>query len=234
MAELCVMTVSQNFITLDKIHVAIIEDHPDIRHGVKFIVDSREGFSSVSFSNAEDALAEIPQRVPDVVLMDINLPGMNGIDCTKILKEKYPNILILMCSVYDDDDNIFKALEAGAKGYILKSGAGEKLLQAISELYNGGSPMSGSIARKVVERFQKQMSAQTQKALAPEASLLTNRENEILDLLAQGIRNKAIAEQLFVSPNTIRTHIYNIYEKLHVNSRVEALNKTGRGFHGKN
>lgn len=228
------MTATQTIIALDKIHVAIVEDHPDIRHGVKFIVDSREGFSSVSFSNAEDALAEIPQRVPDVVLMDINLPGMDGIECTKILKEKYPDILILMCSVYDDDDNIFRALEAGAKGYILKSAAGERLLQAITELYNGGSPMSGAIARKVVEHFQRQMAAQSRPEPAPEASLLTDRENEILDLLAQGIRNKEIAERLYVSPNTIRTHIYNIYEKLHVNSRVEALNKTGRGFHGNN
>jgi len=228
------MTATQHLVTLDKIHVAIVEDHPDIRHGVKFIVDSREGFSSVSFSNAEDALSEIPQRVPDVVLMDINLPGMDGIECTKILKKKYPDILILMCSVYDDDDNIFRALEAGAKGYILKSAAGERLLQAITELYRGGSPMSGSIARKVVERFQQQLSAQNRTDPSAEASLLTDRENEILDLLAQGIRNKEIADKLFVSPNTIRTHIYNIYEKLHVKSRIEALNKTGRGFHNNN
>jgi DNA-binding NarL/FixJ family response regulator len=210
---------------MDQIHVAIVEDHPDIRMGMRFIINSREGFSSEAYSNAEDALEGIQKNVPDVVLMDINLPKMNGIECTTKLKALLPDLQIMICSVYDDDDNIFKALEAGASGYILKSAASENLMQCITELHEGGSPMSSSIARKVVSRFQKSSSQQKKEEFQ-----LTPREDEILDLIAQGFRNKEIAEKLFVSVNTIRTHIYNIYEKLHVQSRVEALNKTGRGF----
>lgn len=210
---------------MDQIHVAIVEDHPDIRMGMRFIINSREGFTSEAYSNAEDALEGIQKNVPDVVLMDINLPKMNGIECTTKLKAILPDLQIMICSVYDDDDNIFKALEAGASGYILKSAASENLMQCITELHEGGSPMSSSIARKVVSRFQKSSSQQKKEEFQ-----LTPREDEILDLIAQGFRNKEIAEKLFVSVNTIRTHIYNIYEKLHVQSRVEALNKTGRGF----
>jgi DNA-binding NarL/FixJ family response regulator len=214
----------------DTIHVAIVEDHPDIRQGVQFIIDSSDGFSSEAFSNAEMALERIPKNVPDLVLMDINLPGMNGIECTRRLKEKYPNMLIMMCSVYDDDDNIFQALAAGANGYILKSAAGEHLLQSLTDLHQGGSPMSSIIARKVVAKFQSNAAMFQQQQVAEEVAQLTPRENEILDLLAQGYRNKEIADKLFVSVNTIRTHIYNIYDKLHVQTRVEALNKSGRGY----
>lgn len=210
---------------VEQINVAIVEDHPDIRNGMRFIINSREGFTSQAFGNAEDALEQIPVIKPDVVLMDINLPGMNGIECTTKLKAIMPDLQILICSVYDDDDNVFKALEAGASGYILKSAASENLMQCITDLYNGGSPMSSAIARKVVSRFQQGVSQPAKKEFN-----LTPRENEILDLIAEGFRNKEIADKLFVSVNTIRTHIYNIYEKLHVQSRVEALNKTGRGF----
>ncbi len=218
---------------MENIHVAVVEDNAEIRQGVSFIINNTEGFSCISFPNSEEALERIPEKVPEVILMDINLPGMNGIECTRILKEKYPETQIMICSVYDDDDNVFNALEAGATGYIIKSAAGEKLLTSIRELYNGGSPMSSSIARKVVARFQsaKPQNSAVQNTEKPTQDYsLTSRENEILDLLAQGFRNKEIAEKCFVSVNTIRTHVYNIYEKLHVNSRIEALNKTGRGY----
>jgi len=224
------MAILNPIISVENIHVAVVEDNSEIRQGVSFIINSTEGFSCIAFGNAEEALEKIPEKVPEVVLMDINLPGINGIECTRRLKEKYPELQIMICSVYDDDDNVFNALEAGANGYIIKSAAGEKLLTSIKELYNGGSPMSSSIARKVVARFQRINSGKALQVEPKEDYSLTTRENEILDLLAQGFRNKELAEKLFVSVNTIRTHVYNIYEKLHVNSRIEALNKTGRGY----
>jgi DNA-binding NarL/FixJ family response regulator len=224
------MAILNPIISVENIHVAVVEDNSEIRQGVSFIINSTEGFSCIAFGNAEDALEKIPNKLPEVVLMDINLPGINGIECTRKLKEKYPELQIMICSVYDDDDNVFNALEAGANGYIVKSAAGEKLLSSIRELHNGGSPMSSSIARKVVARFQRLNSGKALQSEPKEDYSLTTRENEILDLLAQGYRNKELAEKLFVSVNTIRTHVYNVYEKLHVNSRIEALNKTGRGY----
>lgn len=204
------------------IHVAVIEDHHDIREGMSFLIESNDEFICRAYGTAEDALEAFREFLPDVVLMDINLPGMDGIACTRIIKEKYPSVHIMMCTVYEDDEKIFRALSAGASGYMLKRSAGDNLLDAIRELKRGGAPMSSSIARKVVASFRQAPST------SPETALLTPRENEILDLLAQGFRNKEIAEQLHVSVNTIRTHIYNIYEKLHVQNRIEALNKTGR------
>ena len=224
------MAILNPIISAENIHVAVVEDNSEIRQGVSFIINSTEGFSCIAFGNAEEALEKIPNKLPEVVLMDINLPGINGIECTRKLKEKYPELQIMICSVYDDDDNVFNALEAGANGYIVKSAAGEKLLSSIRELHNGGSPMSSSIARKVVARFQRLNSGKALQSEPKEDYSLTTRENEILDLLAQGYRNKELAEKLFVSVNTIRTHVYNVYEKLHVNSRIEALNKTGRGY----
>ena len=224
------MAILNPIISVENIHVAVVEDNSEIRQGVSFIINSTEGFSCIAFGNAEEALEKIPNKLPEVVLMDINLPGINGIECTRKLKEKYPELQIMICSVYDDDDNVFNALEAGANGYIVKSAAGEKLLLSIRELHNGGSPMSSSIARKVVARFQRLNSGKALQSEPKEDYSLTTRENEILDLLAQGYRNKELAEKLFVSVNTIRTHVYNVYEKLHVNSRIEALNKTGRGY----
>lgn len=208
-----------------QVKVAVIEDHPEIRQGVSFIINSQQGFSCESFGNAEDALTRFSESLPDVILMDIGLPGMTGIECTRLIKERYPAVHILICSSYEEDDKIFAALAAGANGYIVKRAAGDRLLDAILDIYHGGSPMSSSIARKVVAHFQ-----QTKTPEVKEEFSLTTRENEILDLLAKGLRNKEIAEKLFVSPNTIRTHIYNIYDKLHVQTRVEALNKSGRGY----
>jgi DNA-binding NarL/FixJ family response regulator len=154
--------------------------------------------------------------------MDINLPGMNGIECTAMIKERYPEILIMMCTVFEDSEKIFNALKAGANGYILKRAAGETLLDAIKELLKGGAPMSSDIARKVVSSFRETPVVENHDAS------LTRRENEILELLGKGYGNKEIADKLFVSIHTVRTHIYHIYEKLHVRNRVEAVNKTGR------
>jgi DNA-binding NarL/FixJ family response regulator len=204
-----------------KIRVALVEDHLEIREGLSYIINNTPGFFCEVFENAEVAAEGILQDNYDIVLMDINLPGMNGIECTRIIKEKNPNLPIMMCTAYEDDENIFKALAAGAKGYILKRAAGDNLIEAIKDLHNGGSPMSSAIARRVVDSFQRPV-------MTGAGFNLTARENEILDLLSQGFRNKEIADRLFVSVNTIRTHIYNIYEKLHVQNRVEALNKTGR------
>jgi DNA-binding NarL/FixJ family response regulator len=206
----------------EQLAIAIIEDHQKIRNGMEYLIRSHDGFSCRAYENAEVAIADFRLNKPDIVLMDIGLPGMDGIACTQLIKSEFPDVLIMMCTVYEDDEKIFRALSAGASGYILKRSAGDHLIQSIKELHDGGAPMSSTIAKKVVVSFQKQ------DASAKESPLLTDRENEVLDLLAQGFRNKEIAAHLFVSVNTIRTHIYNIYEKLHVQNRVEALNKTGR------
>jgi DNA-binding NarL/FixJ family response regulator len=199
--------------------ICVVEDHEDIRNGIVFIINTYPGFHCTSHKNGEDALKGFKKSMPDVVLMDINLPGMNGIECTRQLKEMYPAVQIMMCTVFEDTEKIFDALKAGANGYILKRTAGETLIDAIHELLRGGAPMSSDIARKVVNSFQQ---ARSPRSASPE---LTNKENEILDLLASGYGNKEIADRLCVSVNTVRTHIYHIYEKLHVHNRVEALNK---------
>lgn len=206
------------------INVSIIEDHPEMREGMLFILRSEPDFQCNSFSNAEDALESFRLSAPDVILMDINLPGIDGIECTRKIKELYPEILVMMCTVLEDSEKIFNALKAGANGYLLKRSAGQTLIQSIKDLVNGGAPMSSAIARKVVNSFKETETTQ----MHTEEPLLTKRENEILDLISKGYANKEIAAKLTVSLHTIRTHIYHIYEKLHVHNRVEALNKTGR------
>ncbi|MNU60958.1 Transcriptional regulatory protein DegU [compost metagenome] len=206
------------------INISIIEDHAEMREGMLFILHSESDFHCTSFSNSEEALAAFRQSKPDVVLMDINLPGIDGIECTRKIKELYPEILVMMCTVLEDSEKIFNALKAGANGYLLKRSAGQTLVQSIKELMSGGAPMSSAIARKVVNSFAENETKRTPS----EETLLTKRENEILDLVAKGYANKEIAIKLTVSLHTIRTHIYHVYEKLHVRNRVEALNKTGR------
>ena len=204
------------------IRVSLVEDHAGIRQGLSYIINSSDGLACLTYSSAEEGLQHITSENTDVVLMDINLPGMSGIECTRIVKERFPSIPVMMCTAYEDDESIFMALAAGAKGYILKRAAGDKLIEAIRDLNAGGSPMSSTIARRVVESFQDRRSEVNTEYH------LTEREKEILDLVAKGLRNKEIAAHLFLSAHTIRTHIYNIYEKLHVQSRVEALNKIGK------
>ena len=202
------------------INVAIIEDSKEIREGLSVLINGSEGFQcTATYSNAEDALSDLLSKKPDVVLMDINLPHMSGIECTRQLKQRQQDLSIMVLTVYDDDEKIFESLKAGARGYILKKTPPARLLEAILELHGGGSPMSSSIARRVVQTFQGPEIASKAKGN------LSGREREILSYLARGYRYKEIAETLFISVETVRTHLRNIYEKLQVRSRTEAVLK---------
>ncbi|MCE3260530.1 MAG: DNA-binding response regulator [Bacteroidetes bacterium] len=204
---------------MQKIKVAIIEDEKEIRESTLSLIKNSEGFEcELTFSNAEDAIRELPSHKVHVVLTDINLPGKSGIECISILKPLCPDSGFLVCTAFEDSDNVFRALKAGAIGYLVKTIQPSKLLDAITEAYNGGSPMSSHIARKVVLSFND-----TEKN--SELQKLSNREKEILAHLSKGLRYKEIADLLFLSNETIRTHIRNIYDKLQVNSRTEAINK---------
>ncbi len=207
------------------IRVILVEDDKDLRRHLATVIGSSEGLELVaSFERAEDLVDSIGIQQPDVVVMDINLPQMSGIDAVSKLKLLYPKVQFLMCTVYDHDDAIFDSLCSGATGYILKMNPSAEILSAIKEIHAGGSPMSSSIARRVVSVFNKP------RKTTEEIDHLSKREKEILDLLAKGFRYKEIAAQLFLSVETVRTHIRNIYEKLQVQSRTEALNKVfGRG-----
>ena len=216
------------------ISVCLVEDNRDIRSALEQILAMADGYDLLgSFSGAEDALLKIPVLKPQVVLMDINLgEGENGIEIVRRLKPENPEILFMMCTVYEEDEKIFEALNAGANGYVLKKTAPGKLLDAIRELYEGGAPMSSQIARKVVQAFQSRgndgpypSTGSGNQAHGKSISILSHRENEILQLLAKGLLYKEIAAHLFISQETVRKHVYHIYEKLHVNNRVEAINK---------
>ena len=214
-----------NFVLMETT-VCIVEDNQELRSALEQIIMMSDGYDLLaSFSNAEDALQSLPVLKPQVVLMDINLgEGENGIDCVRKLKVNNPEILFMMCTVYEDDEKIFEALKAGASGYILKKTPPQKLIEAIHELTDGGAPMSSSIARKVVAAFR----GREAEAAAPEKDslqVLSNREREILEQLAKGLLYKEIAAHLFISQETVRKHVYHIYEKLHVHNKVEAINK---------
>jgi len=203
------------------IRIAIVEDHRDLRESWRQIIDDAPSFECLEcFANAEDALREIPLYKPDVVLMDINLPGMSGIECTRLLRGIIPKLQVLILTVYEDTERIFEALEVGASGYLLKRTSPEQLLQAIIEVRDGGSPMTSEVARKVVQSFRKPA-----RSSAAEEAKLTPREEEILKLLAQGYVTKEISDKLGISYFTSQTHLKNIYEKLHVRSRTEAVLK---------
>jgi DNA-binding NarL/FixJ family response regulator len=198
------------------IRVAIVEDTRDIREGLALLIDSSDGFECVDVcEDGEVALEQLPKSKPDVVLMDINMPGISGIECVAKLKGVLSDTQFMMCTVYEEDEHIFNSLKVGASGYILKKTEPGKLLEAITDMYNGGSPMSGSIARKVISSFQP-ISSHNE---------LSTREFEILESLSKGYRYKEIADKLFISIDTVRSHIRKIYEKLQVHSRTEALNK---------
>lgn len=202
------------------ITVAIVEDLDEIRNGLAALINGSPGFRCVgTFPNGSEALSSIPTLKPDVVLMDIDMPSMNGIDCIIALKEQIPHLQISMLTVFEDDEKIFRSLQAGASGYLLKKTVPVKLLEAIEELHSGGSPMSGQIARKVVTAFSRMGESKKQ------TENLSPREQEILSYLAKGYRYKEIAAALFISVETVRTHLRNIYEKLHVRSRTEAVLK---------
>lgn len=211
------------------ITVCIVDDTIDIRMALEEIVRLSDDFKLLgSFPSGEEAMAKIPLLQPDVVLMDVNLGGISGIECVRRLKPDNKDILFMMCTVYEEDEKIFEALNAGANGYILKKTSPAKLLEAIRELFEGGAPMSAQIARKVVAVFQqKEGGVETGHTPVGNGNLktLSNREMEILVLLSKGMLYKEIAAQLFISQETVRKHVYHMYEKLHVNNRIEAVNK---------
>ena len=200
------------------IQVSIVEDEVKFRGTLARLIDSTAGFCCVSqHPDAENALKELPISQPEVVLMDINMPGMSGVDCVRPLKKLLPSVQIVMLTVYEDTDLIFKALAAGAAGYLLKQSTPDQIVHAVWNVHSGGSPMSSQIARKVVASFQRQSTglAVYQK--------LTEREQEVLNQLARGSSYAEIGETLKISYNTVRAHIRNIYEKLHVQSATQAV-----------
>src|SRR5690606_19039616 len=209
---------------MKKISVCVVDDNRDLRNALEEIIDMSEGFECVgTIGTAHDAITQIPLLAPDVVLMDINLGSdETGIDCVKALKHQVPSTNFMMCTVYEENEKIFQALTAGASGYILKKTAPPQMLEAIRELYQGGAPMSSQIARKVVAAFQNKP-ASTDGTENLES--LSNREKEILEQLSKGLMYKEIAAALFISPETVRKHVYHIYEKLHVTNRIEAVNR---------
>jgi DNA-binding NarL/FixJ family response regulator len=211
---------------MNEISVCIVDDNNELRSALEEIVSMSDGYKCVgTMSTAHEAIRKLPLLRPDVVLMDINLGGIeSGIDCVRELKPLMPSTNFMMCTVYEEDEKIFEALNAGASGYILKKTAPNKLLEAIRELYQGGAPMSSQIARKVVAAFQKH-SMGAAGAHGSDLAVLSNREKEILELLSRGLMYKEIAAALFIGQETVRKHVYHVYEKLHVTNRVEAVNK---------
>ena len=198
-----------------KISVAIVEDDDEIRSMLEILVDRSAGFScKLVFSNCEDAMEPVKKHLPDVVLMDIGLPGMNGIEGIKKLKESIPGTDFIMLTIREDEEAIFQSLCAGATGYLLKDTPPSRLISAIREVYDGGSPMSPSIARKITHSFHPQS-----------PTPLSERETEILAKICEGQNYTTIATSLFISGHTVRAHLKNIYRKLHVNSRAEVVKK---------
>jgi DNA-binding NarL/FixJ family response regulator len=203
-----------------RIRVSIVEDNRGTRESLTELLGRANSLNFVSaHPNGEEALAQIPTEEPDVVLMDINLPRMNGIECVSRLKERLPKLQVLMLTTYEESDLIFDSLRKGASGYLLKNTTPKDLIQAIEQVHGGGAPMSMQIARKVVNHFQKIKKPQS------DMEQLTKREQEILALLAKGFLYKEIADQLGITLSTVRAHLHTVYEKLHVQSRTEAVVK---------
>ncbi|MCB0456517.1 MAG: response regulator transcription factor [Flavobacteriaceae bacterium] len=198
-----------------QIHVFIVEDDNLIRSSLHQLIDASKGFKVAgSFITAEEALGALDNITPDVLLLDIDLPGISGINAIPLFAQKQPDLNIVMLTVHEESQSIFSSLEKGAVGYLLKSNNPNLILEGIIEVYNGGAPMSPSIARQIITYFKP-----TSK------NELSDREMEVLQKLCSGANNKKIAEDLFVSPNTIKAHIKNIYKKLHVTTRAEAVSK---------
>ena len=205
---------------MNKISVSIVEDIDEVREAIERLIKQSKQFVWLNgYCNAEQAEKDIPLHPPDIAIMDINLPGMSGIECINRIKEKCPVTQFMMFTIYEKKKKVFEALKAGAHGYLLKKTPKEKLLEALEELYNGGSPMNTTIARMVIEVFEKKPQP------SAEINSLTNKEKQILNLLTKGYLYKEIADQLHLTRNTIKQHIHHIYEKLHVQNRTEAINK---------
>jgi len=200
--------------TKETIHIALVEDDDEIRQTLSLIIDGSNGFSCVhSFPDGESAIASLGDLPVDVVLMDIDLPSKSGIEVTREMKKKHPHIDFIMLTVKSDDDSIFESLCVGASGYLLKDTNPADLLVHIKEVFEGGSPMSSQIARRIINSFRIIENP------------LSQRETEVLKLLSQGLNYKDVANSMFLSPHTVKTHIKNIYSKLHVNNRAEAIYK---------
>ncbi len=208
------------------ITVAVVEDNAGLLRSLALLLNETPGFRCVgAYAMAEEALRQLPKNPADVVLMDINLPNMSGIECTRRLRELLPQVRVIIITIYRDNEKIFNALRAGACGYLLKSASPDMILQAIADVHQGGAPMSSEVARKVVEAFQ-------QPDTPPDkASDLSGREREVLESLAQGLPDKEIAARLRISLPTVRFHLKHIYDKLHVRSRIEAALKHSAGRH---
>ena len=202
------------------ISIAIVEDLDVVRHSLKDFISLNTDFIVVgAYKTGEEAYANLPLVAADIVIMDINLPGMNGIECIRQVKDKSPGTQFMMFTVYENDEKVFEALKAGASGYLLKNTGLLQIVESVQELHEGGSPMSANIARKLVNLFRDS------RKETPFMDVLSNREKEILQLLAKGLLYKEIAEQLQITTGTVRIHIHKIYEKLHVQNRTEAINK---------
>lgn len=200
------------------ISVSIVEDLTEIRYSLVRLLKEQPDILLLSESpNAEEAMPLILYSQPDIVIMDINMPGISGIECIRKIKDDCPGTQFMIFTIYENDDKVFDALAAGASGYLLKKTPADKIIEAIKELYNGGSPMSSQIARKVISHFKEKTK--------PGHSDLTSKENEVLILLSKGYLYKEIALQLTITLGTVTQHIHRIYEKLHVNNRTEAINK---------
>ena len=207
------------------ISISIVEDNDQLRATLAKVIARADGFRfATDYASAEDALADLPKVKPDVVLMDINLPGINGVECVRKLKALLPQTQVMMLTVYEDTENIFNALAAGANGYMLKRTPTKELIAAIREMQRGGSPMTTHIARLVVQSFQKPVAVAAASG-GGELSDLSEREQQVLDLLAQGLIYKEIAEKLSIGYETVHTYIRRIYEKLQVRTRTEAVAK---------
>ena len=203
---------------MSAITICIVEDLEEVRNGMTSLLTLDERFEVLaSFHDAEKATKELPAWQPDIVIMDINLPGMNGIECIKKVKPQCPQTQFMMFTIYEDDEKVFEALAAGASGYLLKKTPFNKIAESLSELYSGGSPMSTQIARKIINRLRN-------KETTGNIEILSGRENEVLHQLAKGLLYKEIAGKLSITTGTVRQHIHNIYAKLHVQNRTEAIN----------
>jgi len=205
---------------IKKLSIALVEDDHEIRDVYSFLINKTENMNCVGFEDAESFMTEFKKAPHDIVIMDVNLPGITGIECTEQIKKHRAETQVMMFTVYENNENIFKALEAGASGYLVKHSSPASIIDSINLLAEGGAPMSGPIARKVLDFFNK-----TNNKTESNEFGLSEREAEILNLLAQGFRYQDIADQLFISFGTVRTHIYNIYSKMHVNNRTSAVLK---------
>lgn len=204
------------------IQITVIEDLKEVALSLQSIINTQEDmYCGHIFHNAEEAMNFVPHQITDIVIVDIGLPRASGIDAIQYLKEKCPNILFCMFTVYEDDEKIFNSIQAGAKGYILKGASRNKIIESIRELNSGGSPMTPSIARRIIEIFSTTSRSQPKRQSLP----ITEREHELLVLLSKGLLYKEIAEELGITVGTVKQHIHKIYDKLQVNNKTEAINK---------